>query len=65
MFERLEYPHGAVAVGSNALSIYTLGVDAFEKMTGKKVVLANNNWIVGRDAKKRRQVDNDWWYIEK
>eukprot|EP00978_Attheya_sp_CCMP212_P031939 scaffold122569_cov52-Attheya_sp.AAC.1 len=65
MFERLEYPHGAVAVGSNALSIYTLGVDAFEKMTGKKAVLAHNNWIIGRDAKKRRQVDNDWWYIEK
>ena len=65
MFERLEYPHGAVAVGSNALSIYTLGVDAFEKVTGKKAVLAHNNWIVGRDAKKQRQVDNDWWYIEK
>ena len=60
IFERLEYTHGAVAVGSNALNIYTSGVDVFEKMTGKKAVLAHNDWIVGRDAKKRRQVDNGW-----
>jgi hypothetical protein len=64
MFERLEYPTGAVGVGSNALSVYTSGVDIFEMLTGMRVVLAHNNWIVGRDAKKQRQVNNGWWYIE-
>lgn len=65
MLDRLEYVHGAVGVGGNAMNIYTSGVDVFENLFKKKVVMAHNNWVVGKDAKKERQVQNNWWYIEK
>mmetsp|Transcript_17686 Transcript_17686/g.21109 ORF Transcript_17686/g.21109 Transcript_17686/m.21109 type:complete len:791 (-) Transcript_17686:271-2643(-) len=62
--DRLEHPNGAVMLGPHSSTIYKLGAEAFEQLSGQQVFSTHNNWIVGRDEKKGRQVDSGWWYIK-
>ena len=64
ILDRFRYPNGAVLVGDDNENVYTAGKERFEELSGAPLFLAHNNWIKGKDLKKKRQQDAGWWFID-
>ena len=64
VLDRFRYPNGAVLIGDDNENVYTAGKERFEEYSGAPLFLAHNNWIKGKDLKKKRQQDAGWWFID-
>ena len=64
VLDRLSFPNGAVLVGEGDRNVYDLGKEGFEEATGKPLMIAHNNWIVGSTNKEERQVACGWWFLD-
>lgn len=62
--DRIQYANGAPVQGAGEKDVFQLGTENFSNATSSKVVMAHNNYIVGIDKKKERQVSAGWWFID-
>jgi len=61
MLDRFRFPNGAVMVGEENDNIYEIGREQYNKLAGKEVYAAHNNWIKEETSKKKRQETRGWW----